>query len=38
MMINPRWEMDATNIHAHAHYTDAGALSIGALPPGAAAV
>src|SRR3954469_21014373 len=32
---NPRWEMDATNIHAHPEYMDRPAMSIGALPQAA---
>ena len=30
--LNPRWEMDATNIHSQAHYTGEPGMSIGALP------
>jgi hypothetical protein len=32
MLINPRWEMDATNIHSLADYLAGGGMSIGALP------
>jgi hypothetical protein len=32
MLISPRWEMDATNIHSLAEYIVGCGMSIGALP------